>query len=117
MIVKLELNSSDDMILCSGDTGATYRLSDISLEYGVIFDQSYATVLTQLSSTLIRYTNLTSTHYQTLSKKKKTFQTLASCSIQNLLLLFLDRHDEVAKKYEDFYNSSIQKVSVTFGIP
>lgn len=70
MIVKLELNSSDEMILCSGDTGATYRLSDISLEYGVIFDQSYATVLTQLSSTLIRYTNLTSTHYQTLSKKK-----------------------------------------------
>ena len=119
MIVKLELNTSDKVILCSGDTTATYRLSNIPLEYDVIFDEIYATILSQLSYTLIRYTNLTSTHYQTLSKK--TYQTfarynLSARSLQSLFLLFLDKHDETAKKYEHFYNSNIHKVLVTFGI-
>ena len=31
-IVKLELNSSEKVILCNGDTSATYKLSDTSLE-------------------------------------------------------------------------------------
>ena len=43
LIVRLELNSSEKVILCTGDTSATYRPSDISLEYDAIFDESYAT--------------------------------------------------------------------------
>ena len=35
LIVRLELNYSEKVILC---TGATYKLSDISLEYDAIFD-------------------------------------------------------------------------------
>ena len=33
LIVGLELNSPEKVILCSGDISATYKLSDISLEY------------------------------------------------------------------------------------
>ena len=39
LIVRLELNSSEKVILCTGDTSATYKLSDISLEYDKIFDE------------------------------------------------------------------------------
>ena len=41
LIVRLELNSSEKVILCTGDTAATYKLSDISLEYDAIFDEPY----------------------------------------------------------------------------
>ena len=72
-IVRLELNSSEKVILCTGDTSATYQLSDISLEYDAVFDKSYATTIgemyTETSRTLISYTKVTSIHYQTLSKK------------------------------------------------
>ena len=43
LIVRLELNSSEKVILCTGDTSGTYKLSDISLEYDAIFDEPYAT--------------------------------------------------------------------------
>ena len=36
LIVRLELNSPEKVILCTGDTSATYKLSDIYLEYGAI---------------------------------------------------------------------------------
>ena len=39
LIVRLELNSSEKMIFCSGDTTATYKISDITLEYDSIFDE------------------------------------------------------------------------------
>ena len=42
-IIRLELNSSENMILCKGDNAATYKLSDISLEYDAIFDKRYST--------------------------------------------------------------------------
>ena len=48
LIVRLELNSAENVILCTGDTNATYKLSDISLEYDAIFDESYATVLGEM---------------------------------------------------------------------
>ena len=43
LIVRLELSSSEKVILCTGDTNATYKLSEISLEYDAIFDEPYAT--------------------------------------------------------------------------
>ena len=43
LIVRLELNSAEKVILCTGDTNATYKLSDISLEYNAIFGELYAT--------------------------------------------------------------------------
>ena len=48
LIVSLKLDSSEKVILCTGDTSATYKLSDISLENDAIFDKPYATTIGQL---------------------------------------------------------------------
>ena len=95
LIVRLELSSSEKVILCTGDTNATYKLSDISLEYDAIFDEPYATSIGEMytGTTSIPYTKVTSIHYQTLSKKDITWKidvnNLSVRSLQGLLLLFL----------------------------
>ena len=48
LIVRLELNSSEKIILCSGDTSVTYKLSDILLEYDAIFDEPYTTTIGEM---------------------------------------------------------------------
>ena len=116
LIVKLELNSSEKVILCTGDTSATYKLSDILLEYDAIFDEPYATTIGEMytRTTSIPYTKVTSIHYQTLSKKSTTWKTdvnnLSVRSFQGLLLLFVDKRDDFANKNEEFYNPSIKKI-------
>ena len=124
LIVRLELNSSEKVILCTGDTSATYKLSDIPLEYDAIFDEPYATTIGEMytGTTSISYTNVTSIHYQTLSKKDTTWKidvnNLSVRSLQGLLLLFLDKRDDFANKNEEFYNPSIKKILTTInGMP
>ena len=43
LIARLELNSAGKVILCTGHTSETFKLSGISLEYDAIFDEPYAT--------------------------------------------------------------------------
>ena len=43
VILSHELNSSEKVILIWDNTAETYNLSDIILEYDVIFDERYAT--------------------------------------------------------------------------
>ena len=76
LIVRLELNFSEKVILCTGDTSATYKLSDISLEYDAIFDKPCDTSIGEMytGTTSIPYTKVTSIHYQTLSKKDTTWK-------------------------------------------
>ena len=64
LIVRLELNSSEKVILCTGDISATYKLSGISLEYDTIFDEPYATTIGEMytGTTSIAYTKVTSIH-------------------------------------------------------
>ena len=71
LIVSLELNSPWKVILCNGDTSATYKLSDISLECDAIFDEPYSTTIVEMykGTTSIPYTKVGLIHYQTLSKK------------------------------------------------
>ena len=124
LIFRLELNSSEKVILCTEDSSATYRLSDISLEYDTIFDEPNATSIGEMytGSTSILYTKVTSIHYQTLSKKVTTWKTdvknLSVWSLQSLLLPFLDKRDDFGNKNEEFYNPSIKKILVTInGVP
>ena len=124
MVVRLELNSAEKVILCTGDTSVTYQLSDISLEYDAIFDEPYATTIGEMyaGTTSIPYNKVTSIHYQTLSKKDTTWKidvnNLSFRSLQGLLLLFLDKRDDFANKNEEFYNPSIKKILVTInGMP
>ena len=76
LIVRLQLNSVEKVILCTGDDSATYKLSDISLEYNAIFDEPYATTIGEMytATTWIPYTEVTSIHYQTLSEKDTTWK-------------------------------------------
>ena len=124
LIVRLELNSSEKVILCTGDTSATYKLSDISLEYDAIFDEPYATSIGEMytGTASIPYTKVTSIHYWKLSKKDTTLKidvnNLSVRSLQGLLLLFFDKRDDFANKNEEFYNPSIKKILVTInGMP
>ena len=124
LIVRLELNSAEKVILCTGDTNATYKLSDISLEYDAIFDKPYAITIGEMytGKTSIPYTKVTSIHYQALSEKDTTWKidldNLSICSFQGLPLLFLDKCDDFAEKNEDFYNPSIKKILTTInGMP
>ena len=48
LIVRLELNSAENVILCCRDKAATYKLSDISLECNPILDVDYATRMIEL---------------------------------------------------------------------
>ena len=124
LIVRLELNSSGKIILRTGDTNTTYKLSDISLEYDAIFDEPYATTIGSMytGTTSIPYTKVTSVHYQTLSKNDTTWKidvnNLSVRSLQGLLLLFLDKRDDSVNKNEEFSNPDIKKILVTInGIP
>ena len=115
LIVRLQLNSAGKVILCTGDTSATYKLSGISLEYDAIFDEPYATAIGEMYvGTSIPYTKVESIHYQTLSKKdtiwKIDVNNLSARSLQGLLLLFLDKRDDFANKNEEFYNPSIKNI-------
>ena len=124
LIFRLALKSSGKVILSTGDTSATCKLSDISLEYDAIFDKPYATTIGEMytRTTSVQYTKVTSIHYQTLSKKDTTWKidvnNISVRSLQGLLLLFLDKRDDFAKKNEDFYNPSIKKILTTInGMP
>ena len=48
LFVRFELNTSEKVILSTGDTNATYKLSDISLDYDAIFDESYAATIGEM---------------------------------------------------------------------
>ena len=124
LIVRLELNSSEKAILCTGDTSGTYNFSSILLEYDAIFDEPYATSIGEMytRTTPIPYTKVTSIHYQTLCKKdtiwKIDVNNLSGRSLQDLLLLFLNKRDGFVNKNEEFYNPSIKKTLVTInGMP
>ena len=115
LIVRLELNSSEKVILCTGDTNAAYKLSDISLEYDAIFDEPHATTIGAMytGTTSIPYTKVTSIHYQKLSKKYTTWKidvnNLSVRSLQGLLLLILDKRDDFANKMKNFTIQALRK--------
>ena len=123
LIARLELNSAKKILLASGDTAATYKISDIALEYDVIFDLDYAAVFENLySETSIPYTKVTAVHHQALSKKNENWKidinNLSVRSLQGLLLLFVDKQKEFGNETEKFYNPLIKKILTTInGIP
>ena len=123
LIARLELNSAEKILLASGDTAATDKISDITLEYDAIFDLDYAAMFENLySETSIPYTKVTAVHHQALSKKNENWKidinNLSVRSLQGLLLLFLDKQNDFANENEKCYNPSIKKILTTInGIP
>ena len=124
LIVRLELNSAEKVILFTEDINATYKLSDISLEYDVIFDKPYATTIGEMctGTTSIWYIKVTSIHYKVLTKKDTTWKIDVNNpslrSLRGLLLLFRDKNDGFVNKNEEFFNPSIKKNLTTInGMP
>ena len=116
MIVRLELNSSEKVILSNGDNAATYKLSDISVEYDAIFDKPYPTTIGDLygGTMSVPYTQVKSIHYKILSKNDTTWKidvnNLPVRSLQGLILLFFDKRDGFANKNDKIYKSSAKKI-------
>ena len=85
----------------------------------MIFDNSYATEIGEMyiGTMSVSYTKVTSIRYESLSKKDTVWKidvnNLCVKSLQDQLLLFLDKRDDFANKNEKFYNPSIKKVLVT----
>ena len=103
LFIRVELNSAKNVFLCIEDTNAICKLSDISLEHDVILDGPYATAIGEMYvKTLIYYTKVTLVRHQKLSKKdtawKIDINNLSVCSLQGLLLLFLDKSGDFANK-------------------
>ena len=70
LFIRIELNSAKNVLLCTGDINATYKLSDISLEHDVILDRSYAIGIGEMYvKTSTPYTKVTSIYYESLKKK------------------------------------------------
>ena len=96
----------------------TYKFSGIYLEYDAIFKERYATMIGELyaATTSVLYTKVTSVHYQTLSKKDTTWKInvtkLSVCSLQGLLLLCLNKRDDLADKNEEFYNPTNKNILI-----
>ena len=105
----------------AGDTNAIYK---IIFDYDAIFNDPYVISIREMyiKEMSIPYTKVTSIHYQALSKKdivwKIDINNLSVQSLQGLLLLFLDKHDDFAYKNEEFYNPSIKKILMSInGMP
>ena len=101
--------------MCTGDTSATYKLSDILIEYDAIFDESYATIMGQMYiEASIPYTKVELIHYHTLSKKdtiwKIDVNNLSVCSLQGLLLLFIDKKQTLRTKMKNFITQVLRKL-------
>ena len=77
LIVTLEINYSEKLVLCSSDTAATYKLSDISVDYDRKFDKRYAAMIRELyaGTAPIPYSHVKSIHCQALLKKHTNWKT------------------------------------------
>ena len=89
LAITIELNSTKEGILCTGDTNAVYKISDIILEYDATFDDLYATCIGKMyiRGMSIPCTRVTSIRYQALSKK--------TLSGRLTLIIFLFGHCEI----------------------
>ena len=117
LVVTIELNKPEKVMLCSGDTAATYTISDVALEYDAITDARYTkkvSVAQQNSS--YQYTMVTHLSYQILGKKGSSWlidTKLQAKSLQGVLLLFIENKTNFAYKVESFNNPTIKKVNIT----
>ena len=71
LFVRIKLNSAENVVLATGDANATFKISDICLEYDAIIDNGYAEqMMTSYSGyASIPFRKVVCNHYERLSKK------------------------------------------------
>ena len=94
------------------------------MEYDAIFDELYAASIGEMytGTTSIPYTIVKSIHNELLRKQDTIWKidanNLSFRSLQDVLLLFLEKLNDFGNKNEEFYNPSIKTIVVTInGIP
>ena len=106
LYVRLTLNSSEKVNLCSEHPAATCKTPD--KRYATTIGELYARAIS------IPYTKVILINCQTLSKNETIWKTdvnnLSIRSLQSLLLVFLDKRDDFENKNEEFYDPGIKNV-------
>ena len=118
LVFELEFNSNDKVILASGDTNASYRLTNISLEYDIVTDHELARQMrTQYSSkTAVYYDRIQRQEIKHLNKQHTIWNfTLNNItrSMKGLLFIFKEKQTPFENKVESFYNPHIKRVDIT----
>ena len=115
--ITIQLNSPEKVLLASGDVNAKYKISDITLEYDVIIDETYAQIIADsYTNTSLPYTRISNVSYISKSKKDSTWVidiNATAQSLQGVLLLFKDASTNYASKNEEFYNPSFKNILVS----
>ena len=116
LFVSIELNKAGKVLITSDDS-ATYKITDLTLEYDVIIDAGYTEKVSAAQQNSSHpYTRVTRLSYEICDKKKASWLiniNLQAKSLQGLLLRFLEDQTDFAHKVENFYNPTIKKVNVT----
>ena len=121
MLSHIRLAPASKVLLVTGDPDATYKLTDICLEFDKIIDMELASSIRQNYEVgyHIPFDKQTRIHYDRLSKKdtiwKLKIDSLTASSLRGILVLFVD-DDNDRKAFacnSKFYNPSIQRVLIT----
>ena len=121
MVVRITLAPASKVLLVTGDPEATYKLTDICLEFDKIINMELASRIRQNYEVGydIPFDKRTRINYERLSKKdtiwKLKIDSLTASSLCGILVLFID-DDNDRKAFacnSKFYNPSIQRVLVT----
>ena len=111
-------------VIKSTDSDATYRISNISLEFDTVINASLASqIRTEYMKSGILYDRILRAHIIPLNKSDTSFSVdinSPSKSLKGVLLIFTQERSatKFARDTEEFYNSKIMKVEVTVeGVP
>ena len=121
IVVRITLASPSKVLLITGDKDATYKITDICLEFDKIIDMELASTIKQNYEIGydIPFDKITRIHYEKLSKKdtiwKLKIDSITASSLRGIFVLFVDDAND-RKNFacnNKFYNPSITRVLVT----
>ena len=122
--IHIVLASASKVLLATGDPDASYKITNICLEFDKIIDMNLASSIRESydDGYNIPFDKVTRVRYDKLSKKEicwpLTINSVSAKSLRGILVLFVDYANE-RKAFEcnnKFYNPTIKKILVTTGL-
>ena len=121
IVARITLASPSKVLLVKDDTAATYKITDICLEFDKIIDVELASTIKQNYEIGydIPFDKITRLHYEKLSKKdtvwKLKIDSITTASLRGIFVLFVDDAND-RKNFacnNKFYNPTLTRVLVT----
>ena len=121
IVARITLASPSKVLLVKDDTAATYKITDICLEFDKIIDEELASTIKQNYEIGydIPFDKITRLHYEKLSKKdtvwKLKIDSITAASLRGIFVLFVDDAND-RKNFacnNKFYNPTLTRVLVT----